>query len=87
MEVLLVPYLAMLMYIVPASFWQASLLSLPLNINGTSVVGEPRSSFVHFVLPSMVSYSAELQTVLILWNLFFNLSSLTLCFYLCNVCT
>lgn len=71
MEVLLAPYLAMLMYIVPASFWQASLLSLPLNINGNPVAGEPRSSFVHFALPIRVSYHAELQTVLILWNLFF----------------
>lgn len=36
------------------------------------LLGEPRSSFAHFALPIMVSYHAELQTVLILWNLVFS---------------
>lgn len=86
-EVLLAPYLAMLMYILPDSFWQVFLLSLPLNINGTPVVGESRSSFAHFALPTMVSYLAELQTTKFFGTYSSNLSSLTLCFYLCNVCT
>lgn len=51
-EVLLAPYPAMFMFMVPASCWQVSLLPLPLNIGSTPVVGEPRRSFVHFAWPT-----------------------------------
>lgn len=51
-RVLLISYLAMLRFVVPASFWQATLLLLLLNISKVPVIRELRSLFVHFLFPA-----------------------------------